>query len=803
MPADPAPKSKAKKTSSDAAAAKAQIPGRDDLIAYIKAQPAGVGKREIAKAFNLKGADRVELKRMLRELAEEGVIEKGGKRFQDHDRDPSRLPPVTLLEAGAADADGELTAQPANWDPENGRAPRIVLAPARKSDPALGPGDRFLGRLEPLADDERYAYQARIIKKLGRGARRVLGLFRATGKGGRLLPVDKRQADEFEVEPGAVGGARDGELVEAEVLPGRRFGLAKARVLDRLGDPSAPKAISLIAIHEQGIPLDFPEAALGEASRAAPLTEAALTAREDLRHLDFVTIDPADARDHDDAVYAEPDGDPSNTHGWVVWVAIADVAAYVTPGSALDQAAASRGNSAYFPDRVVPMLPEALSADLCSLHEGVDRPCLAVRMRLSEDGRKIGHSFHRGVMRSRASLTYEQAQAAWEGRPDDRAAPLVDPVITPLYQAYHAAQTAREARAPLDLDLPERKVDLNAEGQVAAIRFRDRFDAHRLIEEFMILANVCAAESLEAARTPLLFRVHEEPNPEKIEALREILDSIDIPFAKGQAITTQRLNQALETAAHGEHAELVNMSVLRAQTQAYYNPENFGHFGLALRAYAHFTSPIRRYADLIVHRGLIKALGLGEDGLSLADAEGLAATAQHISMTERRAMTAERDTTDRYLAAYLADREGAQFEGRISGVQRFGLFVKLTESGADGFIPIGSLGAEYFHHDAEGARLVGERSGVELQLGMTVRVRLREATPVTGGLVFELLDLPNADGRGRAGARRTAKHKGGGRRSSGPRGGGDGAPSGRRAPKGKLARAKASRHARRGGAPSR
>ncbi|MEM9724572.1 MAG: ribonuclease R [Pseudomonadota bacterium] len=773
-----------------------KIPDREALVTFIKAQPGGIGKREIAKAFNLKGADRIELKRMLRALEEDGVIEKGGKRFSEQNRDPRRLPPVTLLEAGPPDADGDQTATPANWDRDNGPPPRIVMAAPRRHDPALGPGDRFLGRLKALEGDADYAYQASILKKLGRGGRRVLGLFREAGtgpkgEGGRIEPVDKRQSDDFIVPAGETGGARDGELVEAEIRPGKRFGLAHAKVIERLGDASEPKAISLIAIHEQGLPVEFSEAALADAAAAAPLTEEQIAEREDLRHLDLVTIDPADARDHDDAVYAAADPADDNLDGWLVWVAIADVAAYVRPGSDLDAAAAERGNSAYFPDRVVPMLPESLSADLCSLHEGVDRPCLALRMRLTARGEKLDHSFHRGVMRSRASLTYEQAQAAWEGRPDAAAAPLLEGVIAPLYNAFHAAQIAREKRGPLDLDLPERRVELDETGQVSAIRFRDRFDAHRLIEEFMILANVCAAETLEKARIPLLYRVHEPPDPLRIEALREVLDSIDIPLAKGQAVTPKRLNQALEAAAGSDHLELVNMSVLRSQMQAVYSPENLGHFGLSLRAYAHFTSPIRRYADLIVHRALIRALKLAptSDGLTEEQGAALPEIAQHISTTERRAMTAERDTVDRYLAAWLADQEGAQFEGRIAGVQRFGLFVKLAGSGADGFVPIASIGAEYFHFDQDAAQLVGDRSGLTLQLGMPVTVRLVEATPVTGGLILQLLDPLSTKAQG-------GERKASARATPGGSRGKAGRPA-RGAPRGKLAKAKAARKSKR------
>ena len=723
-------------------------PDKAALLAYIRENGDRVAKRDIAKAFNVKGADRIALKQMLRELADEGHIEKSGRRGV---RGEGGLPPVALLEAVEVDAVGERLARPANWDRET-PPPTIVLAPWRKGDPTIGIGDRFLGRLRPLDDQDDYAFEAKIIKKLGRGSRRLLGVFVADRKGGRITPVDKRGADAFIVEAPDVGGAADGELVEAELLSGHRYGLRRARVIDRLGDPGASKAISLIAVHEHGLPVEFSEAVLAEASAAEEL--AVFEDRQDLRDLPLVTIDPEDARDHDDAVFAALDDDPNNPKGWVVWVAIADVAAYVRPGSELDRAARTRGNSAYFPDRVVPMLPERLSGDLCSLHEDVDRPCLAVRMVLSENGDKRGHSFHRAVMRSRASLTYEQAQQAWEGAPDAAAEPLLDTVITPLFRAYHAAAAARERRSPLDLDLPERRVVLGADGQVSAIRFRDRFDAHRVIEEFMILANVCAAEALEAARMRLLYRVHEEPNPEKLDALREILGSIDISLAKGQVMTPRLLNRALDAAAGTEHAELVNISVLRAQTQAYYYPENFGHFGLALPRYAHFTSPIRRYADLIVHRALIAGLKLGadwrRDGQTDAESEELAATAEHVSMTERRAMAAERDTVDRYLAAYLADRRGAIFDGRISGVQRFGLFVKLAESGADGFAPMAMLGDERFRYDDRAQKLVGERSGVELQVGQTVRARLVEATPASGGLILELVDLPKLTRSARA-----------------------------------------------------
>jgi ribonuclease R len=528
------------------------------------------------------------------------------------------------------------------------------------------------------------------------------------------------------------------------------MGLPRARVRDRLGDPSAPKAVSLIAIHQHGIPDEFPDKVIAEADAMKP---AGLKGREDLRDLALITIDPWDARDHDDAVYAHADDDPENPDGHIIWVAIADVAHYVRPGSALDIEAKKRGNSSYFPDRVVPMLPDRLSADLCSLHEGVPRPCIAVRMQIDAHGEMIAHRFVRGMMRSAASLTYEQVQAAMDGVPDDKTAPLLEPVIRPLYAAHAALARARHRRQPLDLDLPERKVVLSDEGKVTSVRFAERLDAHRLIEECMVLANVAAAEALGARNSPLLYRVHEEPPAEKLDALREVAEAAGLVLARGQVLRTAHLNALLHAARDTDHSEVINMSTLRAMTQAYYAPQNFGHFGLSLRAYAHFTSPIRRYADLIVHRALISAHGWGRDGLSAAEIEVLDVTAQHISDTERRSMVAERDTNDRYLAAFLSERLGEEFTGKISGIARFGVFVKLDETGADGLVPMRALGREYFHFDRERGTLMGADTGRVISLGQRVTVRLAEAAPVSGGLTFELIDIEGAQvPRGPSGA---------------------------------------------------
>ncbi|WP_171180364.1 ribonuclease R [Ruegeria sp. HKCCA4633] len=729
-----------------------RIPTKQEVLDWISANPTLTSKRDIAKAFGIKGADRIDLKRILKELEAEGHLEKRKRSY----RDPDRLPPVSVLQVKAPNQDGDLFARPLEWHGE-GVEP-IVLIIARASDPALGEGDRILARLT-VVHEEDHNYEARLIRRIGTNPRKIVGIFRKGAEGGRIVPIDKAGSTEWLVADGALLGAKDGELVEAEQAgPKNRMGLPRARIVERLGDPTAPKAVSLIAIHQHGIPDDFPDKVIAEADKAKPV---GLKGREDLREMPLLTIDPSDARDHDDACYAHADDDPKNPGGHVIWVAIADVAAYVQPGTALDREARKRGNSSYFPDRVVPMLPDRLSGDLCSLHEGVPRACIAVRMQIDGDGNKIGHRFVRGLMRSAASLNYSEVQEAIDGTPNDRTGPLLEPVLKPLYAAYAALKKARAVRQPLELDLPERKIVLSETGEVTSVAFRDRLDAHKLIEEFMILANVAAAETLIAKRRPLLFRVHEEPAPEKLESLRETAQAAGLNLAKGQVLQTRHLNALLNAAAGTEDAELINLTTLRSMAQAYYNPENFGHFGLALRNYAHFTSPIRRYADLIVHRALISAHGWAKDGLTEDEIMRLDEIATHISDTERRSMMAERDTTDRYLAAYLSERVGNEFSGRISGIARFGAFVKMDETGADGLVPVRSLGREFFHFDREAGTLMGSDTGLIIAIGQRVTVRLTEAIPVTGGLELELLSiddqaLPRGRGHSKLATRRKA-----------------------------------------------
>jgi ribonuclease R len=724
------------------------FPGRDAIVAFIRANPGKVGTREIAREFGLKNDDRIALKRLLRELADDGTVAKRGRKIHE----PAALPPTVLADITGRDSDGELIATPAEWDTdENGSAPKIRIEMPRRPKPgtAAGVGDRALLRVEVTDEQDGTPYRGRIIKVIDRGRARILGIFRRNPDGsGRLIPVDKKQAGrELNIAAADSDGAVDGDLISVDLVRTRAYGLASARVKERLGSIASEKAISLIAINTHDIPQVFSSAALREAEEAKPAT---LQGREDWRDVPLVTIDPPDAKDHDDAVHAEVDTDPDNKGGFIVHVAIADVAFYVRPGSALDRDALQRGNSVYFPDRVVPMLPERISNNLCSLVPGEPRGALAVRMVIGADGRKRSHSFHRVLMRSAAKLAYAQAQAAIDGRPDDTTGPLLDPILKPLWAAYELVKLARNERDPLDLDLPERKILLKPDGTVDRVIVPQRLDAHRLIEEFMILANVAAAEMLEKKALPLIYRVHDEPSQEKVHNLQEFLKTLDLPFTKQGALRPAQFNRVLAQVAGEDYEPLVNEVVLRSQAQAEYSAENYGHFGLNLRRYAHFTSPIRRYADLIVHRALIRALGLGEGALPTDESvETLAEIAAQISVTERRAMKAERETTDRLIAHFLADKVGASFQGRISGVTRAGLFVKLDDTGADGLIPIRTIGSEYFNYDETRHALIGSRSGTMYRLGDVVDVRLVEAAPIAGALRFELLSEGQTIPRGR------------------------------------------------------
>ena len=712
------------------------LPSPAQIIEFIQSSETPAGKREIAKAFGLKGQEKIALKKRLKDMAEEGLID--GRKTAYHRM--GGVPKVTVLRIVGVD-DGELWAEPDNWSPDAENAPpRLLVVEAKrgrggkhKGMPALRTGDRILSRTEETGD----GWRAFPMKKLPARTEGMMGVIEVDKAGKAwLAPVDKKVRNSSPVSD--LNGAEDGQLVFAE--PAGRSHRAGVKVTEVVGDPLAPKAFSLIAIAKHGIPNVFAEETLEEAERAAKLP-LHNDSREDLRGVPILAIDPADARDHDDAIWAEPD--PDGKGGFRAIVAIADVSYYVRPGGALDKEARNRGNSVYFPDRVVPMLPEILSADVCSLKQGEDRAAMACHLRIDADGKVTSHRFTRAIVRLTHNIAYEDAQKSI----DDGTA---GEELKNLWAAWKLLAEARAKRDPLDLDLPERRVVLDEKGRIAEIAIRERLDAHRVVEDFMIAANVAAARALEAKTAPTVYRVHEQPSREKIIALRDYLATQDKTLAMGQVMTPSIFNRFLKDVADPGEKALLMEAVLRSQTQAYYGPDNAGHFGLALGSYAHFTSPIRRYADLLVHRALVDAYkleqpkpknGLPEhSGLADRDRDNLGQITDAISKTERRAMEAERDTVDRYVAAWLSERVGETFETRITGVQGFGFFATILGLGGDGLVPVSTLGREYFRHDEAAQALIGESSGTRYEVGQRLQLKLGEANALTGALKFEIPD---------------------------------------------------------------
>jgi ribonuclease R len=727
------------------------LPTREQILEFIESSDEPAGKREIARAFGLSGQDKIALKQLLRDMSDEGLIDAApGRAFHK----TGGVPKVTVLRVVDVDEDGQAWAVPERWEAEMPEPRLRVLERRGGKGGALGVGDRLLARTEQRGT----GFAAFPMKKLLKGSDLVLGVVHKEGDGFWLRPVEKKERRELPISE--IGRAEAGDLVLAEKV-GRPPRLT-ARVSDVLGDPFAPRSFSLIAIHKHGIPHEFPDGVLEEAERVSTLP---LGEREDLTHIPIVAIDPADARDHDDAVWAAPDDDPANAGGWKAIVAIADVSFYVRPGSALDKEARKRGNSVYFPDRVVPMLPETLSAHICSLKEGEDRAALVCHLRVTKEGELKSWRFSRARVRIAANIAYEDAQAAIDATvgqerievssptcsmpeigADDPAVPatLVDATLKPLWACWRAMFRAREKRTPLDLDLPERRVVLDEKGRILSVAPREGLDAHKLIEDYMIAANVAAARALEAKKAPVMYRDHEPPSREKLVALKDYLKTFGVEFALGQVIRPGTFNRIIERIGEAEFKPQVMEQILRTQTQAYYGPENHGHFGLALGSYAHFTSPIRRYADLIVHRSLVRAYRLDPDaretGLGAGEAEAMEVTGELISQLERRAMEAERDTLDRYVAAYLSEQVGDLVDCRITGVQPFGFFATVEGLGGDGLVPVSTLGSEYFRYDEASQSLIGEESDETFSPGRRLKLRLVEANPVSGGLRFELPD---------------------------------------------------------------
>ena len=773
------------------------LPTREQILEFIETSDQPAGKREIAKAFGLSAQDKIALKALLRDMTDEGLIDAApGRAFHKM----GGVPKVTVLRVTDVDEQGQVWAVPERWEAEGVPEPRLrVLERKGPRGSALAPGDRVLARTEQRGN----GYLAHPMKKLAKGSELVLGVVHQEGdKGYWLKPVEKKERRELPISD--LGPAQAGDLVLAEKT-GRPPRIT-ARVSDVLGDPFAPRSFSLIAIHKHGIPHEFTDRTIEEAERMAALP---LGEREDLTDIPIVAIDPADARDHDDAVWAAEDDDPGNAGGWKALVAIADVSFYVRPGSALDKEARKRGNSVYFPDRVVPMLPETLSAHVCSLKQGEDRASLVCHLRISKAGEIKAWRFTRARVRIAANIAYEDAQAAIDlaegGRPvEERSSasaddadtvevasspcsmpeivdePPVDPALVestlkPLWDCWRAMYKAREKRAPLDLDLPERRVVLDEKGRILSVAPRERLDAHKLIEDYMIAANVAAAKALEAKKAPVMYRDHEPPSREKLVALKDYLKTFEIEFALGQVIKPATFNHIIARVGEADFKPQIMEQILRTQTQAYYGPENHGHFGLALGSYAHFTSPIRRYADLIVHRSLVRAYGLGPDvretGLTDSDLEAMDVTGELISQLERRAMEAERETLDRYVAAYLSERVGDLVDCRITGVQPFGFFATVEGLGGDGLVPVSTLGSEYFRYDEASQTLIGEDTQQSFASGQRLKLRLVEANPVSGGLRFELPQGGSRQAERRGGKGKRTIHRDGkrGKDDKGPK----------------------------------
>lgn len=703
------------------------LPTKDQIHQFLAKLGSSLTKRELVDAFDIKGDDRVDFKRLLRDMEDDGLlIKEGGKSF----RVPDSLPAVTVIEVTEIDIDGDVIAKPAEWDEEiQGDAPRIEVINDGKTSFTMKPGDRALAKIKKFSDN---LYEAQIIKRMNTTKMQSVGLLKQIRGGYIVEPMERNAKFDFEIAEADFNGARPGEIVVCEIQPSRSALRKRVRVIEVIGAADDPKAISLVALHQAGLRQHFPDDVI---DATKDMEVPPINGREDLRRIPLVTIDGKDARDFDDAVFAEADKD-----GYHLIVAIADVSYYVRSGKPLDKEAYLRGNSTYFPDRVVPMLPERLSNDLCSLRPHEPRATLAVHMWIDENGKLLRHQFVRGLMQSHARLTYEQVQAAKDGNADELTAPLMANVIEPLYTAWKVLDKAREKRGALDLDVPERKIVVDENNVMTGVAVRERLDSHRLIEEFMILANVAAAQALEKRKAPCIYRVHDKPSGDKLMNARNFLEAFGLSLPKEGVSNPGQINHILKKAKEMNTGFLINEVILRSQAQAIYHPDNIGHFGLALEKYAHFTSPIRRYADLIVHRSLIKAYDLGEGGLSDIETAKLAEIAEHISTTERSSAEAERNSVDRFTAAYLKDKIGAEFAGRIGGVTRFGLFVKLEQTGADGLVPIRTLPQDFYIHDESQHALVGKRTGRVFRLGAPVIVTLMEADPMTGSTVFELVN---------------------------------------------------------------
>lgn len=699
------------------------LPSKDEILTFIRSASHDLSKREITKAFNIKGDLREPFKALLKEIESDGLWKKHTRKDKKNnfktnkqlDSVGGRKKTVTKCRVVEALDDGQYLLVPADVD---GFDEPIILMHANF---ALQPGQVLLATLQRNKEDQLVAKSLKIFSDYGGYS---IGVFQPRKNGGYVYPTSKKQKKEFYIAPYHTLNAQEGDIVKVEVIDQSKND-NQAKIIAILGNIYEPKGLSLISILQHKLPIDFSQEAIMEAETG---TIPLLGDREDLRDYDLVTIDGEDARDFDDAVYAEPRDD-----GWHILVAIADVAHYVKSGSVLDKEALARGNSVYFPDRVLPMLPEKLSNDLCSLRPNQDRACMAVHILLDKQGKITQFKFIRGLMRSKARFTYNEVQSIFNG---DLSSPL-KPLIQNMYQAYNTLLENRHKRGALDIDLPEHHVMLDKQGNLTDIRLRQRLDSHKLIEEFMILANICAAIALESKQMPGLYRIHETPTESRVQALREFLTFIKLIDKQKHLVTPGDFNHVIYQVKDTPQHIMVSEMVLRSQQQAMYSPSNHGHFGLGLTHYSHFTSPIRRYADLIVHRALISAFHLGNDGLADDQKNNLGSIANHISEREREAEAAEREVISRYLSLYLLESEQLHFSGRISSITAFGMFVHIDENGITGMVPVSSM-PDFFVYNEVAHELKGRSSGMVYRLGDRVDVELNDVNVLTGQITFHL-----------------------------------------------------------------
>jgi ribonuclease R len=685
------------------------IPSRNELLKFLEKSGKPLTIKQILAEFGLRGQRmRSQLEDRLYGMVRAGqIIENRRGEFCL----VTKLDLVTGVVSGHRDGFGFVDRDDGGDD---------VYLSAREMRP-LFDGDRVAVKI--IGTDRRGKPEGDLVEVLERARREVAGQFIRERGIGLVIPDNPRITHRILVGKGDAGGAKPGEIVVAEILDyPSKVEQATGRIVRVIGPPGKKGISTDIAIHAHGIPTRWPKEVRDEIEKVGKTVPSrAKQGRVDLRDVDLVTIDGADARDFDDAVYCERSG-----KGWRLLVAIADVSHYVDVGTALDREATARGTSVYFPDRVVPMLPEVLSNGLCSLNPKVDRLCLVCDMRVGKDGKVTGSKFVEAVMRSSARLTYSQVNGVLTGDAPDGVPKKLHGLLRELHGLYKAFARARQRRGAIELDIPSTRFELGKDGSIAAIHLTKRNDAHRLIEECMIAANVQAAKFIRRHKIPGLYRVHAKPDPDRFAELRLFLVSLGLKVPHPEHVEPRQFNALLSQVEGRPDSAAISMAMLRSLTHAEYTPHNIGHFGLALDAYAHFTSPIRRYPDLLVHRAIRHIVRGGKPSKFAYDTGAMERLGSLTSAHERRAEEATRDVEAWLKCEYMEDHVGEEFDGVVTGVTNFGLFVQIVELMIDGLIHVTSLDNDYYHYDAGAQQLVGERTGKRYRLGDTVRVRVQK-----------------------------------------------------------------------------